>query len=53
MHKDILMEHHFPVRVYYEDTDHSGVVYYANKSNLGLSNMNHIKSGSNKIPCNY
>jgi len=22
--------HHFPVRVYYEDTDHSGVVYYAN-----------------------
>ncbi len=24
------MEHHFPVRVYYEDTDHSGVVYYAN-----------------------
>jgi acyl-CoA thioester hydrolase len=22
--------HHFPVQVYYEDTDHSGVVYYAN-----------------------
>ena len=22
--------HHFPVRVFYEDTDHSGVVYYAN-----------------------
>ncbi len=22
--------HHFPVRVYYEDTDHSGVVYHAN-----------------------
>ncbi len=22
--------HHFPVRIYYEDTDHSGVVYYAN-----------------------
>ena len=21
---------HFPVRVYYEDTDHAGVVYYAN-----------------------
>jgi tol-pal system-associated acyl-CoA thioesterase len=23
-------QHHFPVQVYYEDTDHSGVVYYAN-----------------------
>jgi len=22
--------HHFPVQVYYEDTDHSGVVYHAN-----------------------
>ena len=22
--------HHVPVQVYYEDTDHSGVVYYAN-----------------------
>jgi len=22
--------YHFPVRVYYEDTDHAGVVYYAN-----------------------
>lgn len=22
--------YHFPVRVFYEDTDHSGVVYYAN-----------------------
>jgi len=22
--------HHFPIRVYYEDTDHGGVVYYAN-----------------------
>ena len=22
--------HRFPVQVYYEDTDHSGVVYYAN-----------------------
>lgn len=22
--------HHFPVRIYYEDTDHGGVVYYAN-----------------------
>ncbi|NOX35704.1 MAG: YbgC/FadM family acyl-CoA thioesterase [Deltaproteobacteria bacterium] len=22
--------HHFPARVYYEDTDHSGVVYHAN-----------------------
>jgi len=24
------MKSHFPVRVYYEDTDHAGVVYYAN-----------------------
>ena len=24
------MTHHFPVRVYYEDTDFGGVVYYAN-----------------------
>jgi acyl-CoA thioester hydrolase len=24
------MSHHFPVRVYYEDTDFGGVVYYAN-----------------------
>jgi len=24
------MNAHFPVRVYYEDTDHAGVVYYAN-----------------------
>ncbi|TNC46800.1 tol-pal system-associated acyl-CoA thioesterase [Rubellimicrobium rubrum] len=24
------MAHHFPVRVYYEDTDLAGVVYYAN-----------------------
>jgi len=24
------MTNHFPVRVYYEDTDHAGVVYYAN-----------------------
>ncbi|MEM9600537.1 MAG: YbgC/FadM family acyl-CoA thioesterase [Pseudomonadota bacterium] len=23
-------EHHFPIRVFYEDTDFSGVVYYAN-----------------------
>jgi tol-pal system-associated acyl-CoA thioesterase len=23
-------EYHFPVQVYYEDTDHSGVVYHAN-----------------------
>lgn len=23
-------EHHFPVRVYYEDTDSGGIVYYAN-----------------------
>ena len=22
--------HHFPVQVYYEDTDHSGVIYHAN-----------------------
>ncbi len=22
--------HHFPVQIYYEDTDHSSVVYYAN-----------------------
>ncbi|MDQ6988016.1 MAG: tol-pal system-associated acyl-CoA thioesterase [Mariprofundaceae bacterium] len=22
--------HHFPLRIYYEDTDHGGVVYYAN-----------------------
>ncbi|NQU63058.1 MAG: thioesterase family protein [SAR324 cluster bacterium] len=22
--------HHFPVQIYYEDTDHSGVVYHAN-----------------------
>lgn len=25
-----MQTHHFPVQVYYEDTDHSGVVYYAN-----------------------
>jgi len=25
-----MQHHHFPVQVYYEDTDHSGVVYYAN-----------------------
>lgn len=25
-----LTEHHLPVQVYYEDTDHSGVVYHAN-----------------------
>ena len=24
------MTHHFPVRVYYEDTDLAGIVYYAN-----------------------
>lgn len=24
------MTHHFPVRVYYEDTDMGGIVYYAN-----------------------
>jgi len=24
------MTHHFPVRVYYEDTDMAGIVYYAN-----------------------
>jgi len=24
------MKHHLDVRVYYEDTDHAGVVYYAN-----------------------
>jgi len=24
------MAHHFPVRVYYEDTDLAGIVYYAN-----------------------
>lgn len=24
------MPHHFPVRVYYEDTDMAGIVYYAN-----------------------
>ena len=24
------MAHHFPVRVYYEDTDMAGIVYYAN-----------------------
>ena len=24
------MEYHLPVQVYYEDTDHSGVVYHAN-----------------------
>ena len=24
------MQHHFPVRVYYEDTDLAGIVYYAN-----------------------
>jgi len=24
------MTHHFPVRVYYEDTDAGGIVYYAN-----------------------
>ncbi len=23
-------EHHLPVQIYYEDTDHSGVVYHAN-----------------------
>jgi len=27
---DSMMKSHFPVRVYYEDTDHAGVVYYAN-----------------------
>ncbi|MCK5696530.1 MAG: YbgC/FadM family acyl-CoA thioesterase [Gammaproteobacteria bacterium] len=25
-----MKQYHFPVQVYYEDTDHSGVVYYAN-----------------------
>ena len=25
-----LNPHHFPLRIYYEDTDHGGVVYYAN-----------------------
>jgi len=25
-----MSEHHFAIRVYYEDTDHGGVVYYAN-----------------------
>ncbi len=24
------MTHHFPIRVYYEDTDMAGIVYYAN-----------------------
>ncbi len=24
------MSHHFPIRVYYEDTDLAGIVYYAN-----------------------
>ncbi len=24
------MQHHFPIRVYYEDTDMAGIVYYAN-----------------------
>ena len=24
------MSHHFPIRVYYEDTDMGGIVYYAN-----------------------
>lgn len=24
------MDHHFPLRVYYEDTDLAGIVYYAN-----------------------
>ncbi|MDX8398354.1 MAG: tol-pal system-associated acyl-CoA thioesterase [Mariprofundaceae bacterium] len=24
------MSFHFPIRIYYEDTDHAGVVYYAN-----------------------
>ncbi|TQV68799.1 tol-pal system-associated acyl-CoA thioesterase [Aliiroseovarius halocynthiae] len=24
------MAHHFPIRVYYEDTDMAGIVYYAN-----------------------
>jgi len=25
-----MKQYHFPVQVYYEDTEHSGVVYYAN-----------------------
>ena len=30
MHKHASPKHHWPVRVYYEDTDAAGVVYYAN-----------------------
>jgi acyl-CoA thioester hydrolase len=30
MNDSILRAHHFSAQVYYEDTDHSGVVYHAN-----------------------
>lgn len=30
MTEDSRQVHHFPTRIYYEDTDHSGVVYHAN-----------------------
>ena len=30
MTEDSRQVHHFPTQVYYEDTDHSGVVYHAN-----------------------
>ena len=27
---DVMTSHSFPIRVYYEDTDTAGIVYYAN-----------------------